>query len=189
MVILWIGIIFVLLVVTIFFYAMCRASAERERIFDLDEKELDKFYNYNRGENMKIIDIDNKGNVVRVYLGDDSCFDYRGDDWKKVPYEHNACTVYDEFIKEEIDIYFPFDYYVCPAYEKFFNSPYSKEDLKNRIVAAYSIGKWDEKNYAEEHVMNLFYETPKTELLNELVNNNIKYHIYEHTTDNEVLDE
>lgn len=37
--------------------------------------------------------------------------------------------------------------------------------------------------------MNLFYETPKTELLNELVNNNIKYHIYEHTTDNEVLDE
>lgn len=48
MVTLWIGIIFVLLVVTIFFYAMCRASAEREKLFDLSEEELDKFYNYSR---------------------------------------------------------------------------------------------------------------------------------------------
>lgn len=126
----------------------------------------------------KIIDIDNKGNVVRVYLGNDDCFDYYGDDWNDVPYEHNADTVYSKFIKEEIDIYFPFDYNVYPASEKFLNSPYSKEDLKNRKVAAYSIYKWDKSGYKEEHVMNLFYETPETKLLDELINNGINYCIH-----------
>ena len=47
---------------------------------------------------MKIIDFDKKGNVVRFYLGKDDLNDYWGDDWNDVPYEHNAGTVYDEFI-------------------------------------------------------------------------------------------
>lgn len=128
---------------------------------------------------MKIIDIDNKGNVVRVYLGDDDCFDYYGDDWDDAPYEHNASTVYSKFIKEEIDIYFPFDYNVYPASEKFLNSPYSKEDLKNRKVAAYSIYKWSESGYKEDHVMNLFFETFKSDLLTELIKNGFEYKLKE----------
>ena len=32
---------------------------------------------------MKIIDFDEKGNVVRFYLGDDNCEDYWGDDWDR----------------------------------------------------------------------------------------------------------
>ena len=49
---------------------------------------------------MKIIDFDKKGNVVRFYLGEDVCNDYWGDDWNDAPYEHNAGTVYNRYVKE-----------------------------------------------------------------------------------------
>lgn len=131
----------------------------------------------------KIIDIDNKGNVLRVYFGKDDCFDYYGDDWDNTSYEHNAGPVYKEFITETLDIFCPFDYNVYPAYYKFCNSPWSKNNLKERIVAAYSIYKCDEDTWEETHIMNLFYETSKSELLTELIKNGIEYRLNEKEKD------
>ena len=78
---------------------------------------------------MKIIDFEKKGNVVRFYLGEQTenwgwtnpeykdytgktptwlkpSDRYYGDDWDDKPYEHNAGTVYGEFIKGYKDIAF-----------------------------------------------------------------------------------
>ena len=81
---------------------------------------------------MKIIDWLQKGNVVRFILGDDNCADYCGDDWDDVPFEHNAGGVYDEFIEGYKDVTFPFDMVVMDASYGFSNSPFSKDDMKNR---------------------------------------------------------
>lgn len=84
---------------------------------------------------MKIIDFERKGNVIRFYLGEETeewgwtnpnykdytgetpkwlkpSKKYYGDDWDDVPYEDNAGTVYEEFVKGTIDLNVPFDYYV-----------------------------------------------------------------------------
>lgn len=89
------------------------------------------------GDNMKIIDFDKKGNVVRFYLGDDNCNDYWGDDWNDTPYEHNAGSVYDRYITKYIDMYFPFDSLVLEPQNDWRNdgnSHYSKEDMKKGCV-------------------------------------------------------
>lgn len=89
------------------------------------------------GDNMKIIDFDTKGNVVRFYLGDDNCNDYWGDDWNDAPYEHNAGSVYDRYITKYIDMYFPFDSLVLEPQDDWrnnCNSNYSKEDMKKGYV-------------------------------------------------------
>ena len=84
---------------------------------------------------MKIIDFEKKGNLVRFYLGDDDCNDYWGDDWNDSPYEHNAGEVYDRYIKEYIDVCFPFDSIVLePKNDWHNNSNYSKQDIKNGMV-------------------------------------------------------
>lgn len=80
----------------------------------------------------KIIDIEKKGNIVRFYIGTED--DYWGDDWNDRPYEHNAGTVYDRYITRLIDVAFPFDAIVCEASDDYDNSPYSKDDMKNRDV-------------------------------------------------------
>ena len=83
---------------------------------------------------MKIIDFEKKGNLVRFYLGDDNCNDYWGDDWNDTPYEHNAGEVYDQYIKEYIDICFPFDSVVLEPQDDWRchgNSHYCKEDMKD----------------------------------------------------------
>lgn len=84
---------------------------------------------------MKIIDFERKGNMVRFYLGEDDCNDYWGDDWNDTPYEYNAGTVYDSFVKDTVDIVFPFDWLVLePGNEDYGNSGYCKEDMIRRIV-------------------------------------------------------
>ena len=83
---------------------------------------------------MKIIDFEKKGNVVRFYLGDDNCNDYWGDDWNDAPYEHNAGTVYDQYIKKYVDIFFPFDSLVLEPSDNWRDMWYSKEDMKNHVV-------------------------------------------------------
>lgn len=83
---------------------------------------------------MKIIDVGSKGNVLRVYFGEDSLGkDYYGDDWDDRPYESNAGSVYDEFISAYIDIYIPFSYSVKEACDTFYNSPFCKDDFKRGI--------------------------------------------------------
>jgi len=89
-------------------------------------------------EKVKVIDFEKKGNVIRLFLGDVSCNDYWGDDWNDSPYEHNAGTVYDEYVRGYMDIAVPFD---CAAVEASSdwvmyhgNTPYCKDDFKHRIV-------------------------------------------------------
>jgi hypothetical protein len=106
---------------------------------------------------MKIIDFEKKGNVVRFYLGEKTeewgwtnseykdytgkmpdwlkpSDEYYGDDWNDMPYEHNAGTVYGEFIKGYKDIAFDFDDLVLERCDGEFNSPWCKEDMTARRV-------------------------------------------------------
>lgn len=88
-----------------------------------------------KGLSMKIIDFERKGNLVRFYLGADDCTDYWGDDWNDAPYDCNAGTVYDEYVKGVMDIVFPFNALVLePSSNWRANTQFSKEDMKNRVV-------------------------------------------------------
>ncbi len=105
---------------------------------------------------MKIIDFEKKGNVVRFYLGEKTeewgwtrpdyihngktpdwlkpSDTYYGDDWNDYPYEHNAGTVYSEFIKGYKDIAFDFDDLVLEPCDGEYNSPWCKDDMRDRRV-------------------------------------------------------
>lgn len=83
---------------------------------------------------LKIIDFEKKGNVVRFYLGDKNLQKYYGDDWEDVPYDCNAETVYREYITGSIDIAFPFDSYVLEPCNEYHGCVYCKDDMKNRDV-------------------------------------------------------
>lgn len=83
---------------------------------------------------MKIIDFAKKGNVVRFYLGEDSLKEWWGDDWNDRPYEHNAGSVYSEYVSAKKDIAFPFDDLVLEPCDGEVNSPYSKDDMIERHV-------------------------------------------------------
>lgn len=82
-----------------------------------------------------ILDFDKKGNIVRFFLGDKED-DYWGDDWDDMPYEYNAGEVYDRYVKDHVDIVFPFDALVLEPRDGNWdgNSDYCKEDMKNRRV-------------------------------------------------------
>ena len=104
---------------------------------------------------MKIIDFSKKGNVVRFYLGEktegwgwtnkdykDSNGEtpdwlkpsdvYYGDDWDDAPYEHNAGSVYGEFVKGHKDVAFGFDDLVLEPCDGEFNSQFCKDDFADR---------------------------------------------------------
>lgn len=49
---------------------------------------------------MKVIDFSRKGNVIRLYLGDDTDKDYWGDDWND-PID-NAGPVYSDYIRKVV---------------------------------------------------------------------------------------
>ena len=83
---------------------------------------------------LKIIDFKKQGNQVKFFLGDLNCNDYWGDDWNDCPYECNAGSVYDRYVKEEWIVSFPYDYYVFEPSEGFDNSPFSKESMKTMDV-------------------------------------------------------
>lgn len=103
---------------------------------------------------MKIIDFKKKGNLVRFYLGDDSQDNWYGDDWNDRPYEHNAGSVYDQFIRGYCDIVFPFSLIVAEPSEDWHNdgnSEWSKDDMKARrvpcIVAVPSDNYWGDREF------------------------------------------
>ena len=86
---------------------------------------------------MKIIDFETHDNVVRFYLGEDDLQDWYGDDWDDAPYEHNAGTVYEEFVTEKVDIAFNFDCGVLAPQDDWRNngnSDWCKNDMKERKV-------------------------------------------------------
>lgn len=82
---------------------------------------------------MKIIDWDRKGNVLRLYLGEDNLKKWGGDDWNDRPYEHNAGTVYDEFVSKIVDIGFPYGYGLYEPADDDINSGFCKDDFKKGI--------------------------------------------------------
>lgn len=88
---------------------------------------------------MKIIDFFRHGNVVRLYYGEDDCNDYWGDDWDDAPYEHNAGEVYSKYIRGFVEFAFPLDFAIIEPSDCYFNSPYSKEDMKNRKIPCITI--------------------------------------------------
>ena len=81
---------------------------------------------------MRIIDYYIKGQSVKFYLGDDRLTNWYGDDWDDTPYEHNAGSVYSEFIKATKTITFPFDSLVLEPSDGVVNSSYCKSDFVNR---------------------------------------------------------
>lgn len=97
---------------------------------------------------MKIIDWYAKGNVVRFYLGKDDLKYWGGDDWNDRPYEHNAGGVlcYDGII----DVAFGFDVSMIQAHKDYHykgNSPYSKDDFKERKAPILIIDTTGEQRY------------------------------------------
>lgn len=91
---------------------------------------------------MKIIDFEKEGNVVRFFYGDDDCQDYWGDDWDDVPYEHNAEMVCERYVKGYIDIALNMNHIVLEPSQSIacFNSPYSKQDMKDRMIPCILVG-------------------------------------------------
>lgn len=105
---------------------------------------------------MKIIDFNKKGQTVRFYLGEDGLADWTGDDWNDVPYEHNAGTVYAEYVSDVKDVTFPFDDLVLEPSEDWRfcgNSSFSKDDMKRRsvpcvIVVPAGLANWMEDSFS-----------------------------------------
>lgn len=85
-----------------------------------------------KGENMKIIDFEKKGNSVRFALSNRD-ENYWGDDWNDAPYEDNAGPVYGHFVEEYADFGFGFSAIVLEPSQAYRNS-YTKEDMKERKV-------------------------------------------------------
>lgn len=106
---------------------------------------------------MEIIDFDRKGNLIRFYLGEKSetwgwtdpnykdwigktpdwlkpSDTYYGDDWNDTPYEHNAGSVYNEFVKGHFDVSLPFEWYVLEPSDGEWNSHWCKDDMVARRV-------------------------------------------------------
>ena len=123
---------------------------------------------------MKVIDVDTKGNVVRLYLGADDCFDYYGDDWDNAPAELNAETVYNMYVEDVVEFAFPFDKILCLYCDDCDNSPYCKNDFKKRVAPYLIVVDIDEdefyityQKYAgaqSDNVLKIYYEDNIDEL-------------------------
>lgn len=92
----------------------------------------------------EIIDFELKGNQVRFYLGKNG--KQWGDDWNDAPYEHNAGTVYDEFVVDKKVVSFGFDDFVAEPCDGHSNSQWTKKDMIERKVPCLVVIK----NAAEE---------------------------------------
>lgn len=80
---------------------------------------------------LKVIDFDTYGNVIRLYLGDINDTDYWGDDWDDTPASCNAGTVYGPL--GFIEIAFPSFIQVLIAENDWHyhgNEPFCKDDYK-----------------------------------------------------------
>lgn len=91
---------------------------------------------------MQIIDMEKKGNVCRFYLGENG--KQWGDDWNDAPYDCNAGTVYEEYVKCTKDIWFPFDDLVLEPCDGNYNCGYCKEDMIKRKVPCLIVVPYEE---------------------------------------------
>lgn len=86
---------------------------------------------------LKVIDWEKKGNIVKFYLGEQSTEGWYGDDWNDTPYEHNAGSVYDEFVEDTLVVHFKYGALILEPSEDWkwnYNSPYCKDDMRERKV-------------------------------------------------------
>lgn len=102
-------------------------------------------------KDLKVIDWDKRGNVVRFFLGKKELNDWWGDDWNDSPYEHNAGNVYNEFIEGYIDMAWDLDVVVAEPSDGCYSSSYCKDDFKYRNIPIIAIHKLKEKEYAWEY--------------------------------------
>lgn len=80
---------------------------------------------------MRVVDAENKGNVVRYYLADETVNlqEVTGDDWDDAPYDLNCGRAYDEYISAVCDVAYPFDSLVIvPSGSNY----YCRNDFKDR---------------------------------------------------------
>lgn len=99
---------------------------------------------------MKIIDWESKGNLVRFYLAKDEIEEWWGDDWDDAPYEHNAGTVYNEYVDRVVDVAFRWNTHIYEAgldWRYNGNSPFSKEDFQNRKAPMLVLAIGDDYSY------------------------------------------
>lgn len=94
----------------------------------------------------EIIDFEQKGNCVRFYLGKNG--DQFGDDWDDAPYEDNAGTVYEKFVKATADVAFGMDTDVYSP-GGYGTESFTKDGMKRRAYPCLSISLNDLWGYAE----------------------------------------
>jgi hypothetical protein len=96
-------------------------------------------YNINNAEIKKeeIIDFECKGNVIKLYLGENG--KQTGDGWDSNDYSCSALRVDDQYIKATVDMYVPFDDVVLEPNDSYYSygCPYSKNDMKARNVPCF----------------------------------------------------
>ena len=81
---------------------------------------------------MKIIDIEKKGNAIRVLLGKDNLQDWYGDDWDN---RDENSPVYDEFVIDHKDIVIPFKHSVHSPFDFYGQAERTtKEMMKNKAI-------------------------------------------------------
>lgn len=98
---------------------------------------------------MKVIDFEQKGNVVRFYYGTNKNNEYHGCAWSIPPYEHNAGMVKQQYVKGSVDIAFNAMYMVLsPETDYHYNghSPFSKDDFKNRKAPCIIVKKLEQSD-------------------------------------------
>lgn len=126
---------------------------------------------------MKIIDIQTFGNVIKFYLGDDDCTDYWGDDWDDAPYEHNAGTVYDEYVTITEEYAIPTRYSVLQPISDFRHCDgVSKQDMKNHkipclILTHDTVDSWDSEFYTylnADDAVKIYYDMSWVEVVSML---------------------
>lgn len=130
-----------------------------------------------RDENLKVCDFEKKGNVIRLYLTDEDIADVYIDDSKKRPYEHNAGTVSEE-VYPYIELAFPLKIWVTePADDWHYNgnSPYSKDDFKNRKAPCLLIGDlgddWQDEysiQLGNTNLLHIYYGDKLSDILQEI---------------------
>lgn len=81
----------------------------------------------------KIVDVLEKGNVLRLFLSDKDV-NPKGDDWDDVPYDCNAGVVFEGYYDSFLDVFVPFEYAVikeCESYAAMVgsNSRFCKNDF------------------------------------------------------------
>ena len=124
---------------------------------------------------MFLVDFAKKGNVVKLFFGDEK--DYYGDDWDDTPYEHNAGEVYPQFVKQTVDVVFPYRYDVFEPSDDWHyngNSPYCKDDFKEGkapcIIVIKDVDYFDEYSTELDSDDNLkiYFNTAYSELIEKI---------------------